>query len=124
MPHLAPETLTHHNWPRLDTSDRMHYAVSAASPRLSYHCWSLARVVHFERVFTHDESERVEHTWQHKEIGCQHCILHWVLCWFDCLFAIVDDADCAPIYCWLNCLGGGLGYPRLAYGLLLVQWME
>lgn len=124
MPHLAPETLTHHNRPRRHTSNRMHYAASAASPRLSYHRWSLAWLVYIVNFLPHYESERVQHTREHQEIDCQHCVLHWVLCWFDCLFAIVDDADCATVYCWPDCLSGGLGYPRLAHGLLLVQWME
>lgn len=59
MPHLAPETITHHHLSHCHTIDRLHHAVSTTSTRMAYHHWSLARKLHLEYLFAHHEFECV-----------------------------------------------------------------
>jgi hypothetical protein len=124
VPHLAPETLSHHNKPRFDTPGRVHHAFGFTSTWLAYHYWSLARKLYLEYLLTYHESERVQHKRQYKEIGSEHCILHWLLFRLHWFPAVVDDRDSASVYCWVDRIGSGLDSPHFAYGLLLVSWME
>lgn len=124
MPHLAPKTFSDHNWPRFDTPGRVHHAAGTTSMWLAYHNWSLAGKLYIQYILTHHESERVQYTRQHKKIGCQYRLLHWIMFRLHRLPAIVDDADGTSLYCWPDCVGSGLGSTHLAHGLLLVPRME